>query len=932
MDDKHNRRASRTLLLGLTMAAMLSGCELGASDAERMARAETLIEEGDLGAAVIELRNVLQNDPVNVDARLMLAGAALATGDSPTAAKEYRRALELGADPGSVRQGYMQAMIASRDYKAAVDFFEGLDAGADAALLDLYGRALMGLGRADEARTALDSALVAGGGDAARLSLAELDAGLGEVEAARSQLNSVGESGRELPRYWQVIGDLAMRESRPEEAIEAYGKAIELNQPDPYGVLTFDARARLGEAQLVSGDLEAARATAQSLLARSDKHPLPNYLMARVELQSGNSAEALDYAQRVLAVAPKNLQARILAGAASLAMGNAAQAQGFLASAVTEYPQSVAARQLLAQAQLQLGESEEAIDLLSPALDAMGDNERLAALMGAAQIRAGRADEAIEMFRKRLAADPENNTLKLNLANALLSAQRPAEAAEVLGDLSGTDADKLPGDIMLLTAQLRSGDFAAASEQAGRIAALGQENPPLLGLLGSSYAAVGKMDEARRYFKEFLALQPDSVPALRGLGRIEIADDNVEGAKQYFASALTVSPDDPSVLLDLAAIAEREGDQEEMQRLAIRAADAPDSGIRPKLLVAQMKVREGDMAGGSEYAERALQESPGNPDALNILGLVALSENNPAIAQSRFEEAVKSRADSGTLYFNLARAQHMSGATKQAKENLNRSVQLAPEALLPSAAYAELALREGDTAGAASAIANLQEFHPEQPATRQLQAELDLAEGNVQEAAAAFQAVLEETGSRRALLGLYGAKKRLEGDSGGIAVLNKWLADNPDDAGVRLLLAQDRAASGQVSDAMSEYEAIVDANPDNAVALNNLAWMYAEQGDPRAVEYAERAVALLPESGNVADTLGWALYKSGEHERAAEVLRDAVEKTPDDPTIRYHLALALHAQGDDAEATKLLRKVLSDPAGATVHADAQRLIEKLGGQ
>ncbi len=931
MGNKNSRPVPMQLLFAVLIAALLGGCELGASDAERMAKAETLIEQGDLSAAVIELRNVLQNDPVNVDARLMLANAALAAGDTPTAAKEYRRALELGADPAGISGGYMEAMIASRDYGAAVDFFEGLDNGADPVLLDIYGRALMGLGRADDAQAALDAALAAGAGDAARLSLAELAAGRGDVEAARSQLAAVDESGRSVARYWQISGDLAMREAKADEAIEAYGKAIELNQPDPYGVLTFDARARLGEAQLVTGDLDAARATAQSLLARSERHPMPNYLMARVELQSGNPAAALDYARKVLNVAPKNLQARILAGAASLAIGNPAQAQGFLASAVADYPQSLAARQLLAQAQLQMGESEQAIDLLSPALDAMDDNQRLAALMGAAQIRAGRPEEAIEMFRQRLTADPDNNSIKLNLANALLAAQRPAEAAEVLGELSGTDAEKLPGDFMLLTAQLRSGDDAAAKTQAERIAALAADNPPLLGLLGSSYAVAGKLDEARDYFERFLAAEPDSVPALRGLGRLDMAEGNTDGAKKYFEAVLATDPDDPDVLLELAAIAERQGDSEEMERLLTRAADAPDSGNRPKLLMAQIKIREGDMTSGAEYAERVLQAAPGDPDALNLLGLVALSQKNTGIAQARFEEAIKSRPDSGTLYFNLARAQIMNEARDQAKESLNRSVQLAPEALLPSAAYAELALREGDQAGAARAIANLKEFHPDQPATRQLQAELDLAKGDVEDAAAGFRDVLDQTGSRRALLGLYGATKRLEGDGAAVTVLNQWLTDHPDDEAVRLLLAQERASSGQASDAMSEYEAIVESNPDNGIALNNLAWIYAEQGDPRAVEYAERAVALLPDSGNVADTLGWALYKTGEHERAVEVLRGAAEKTPEDPTIRYHLALALHAQGENTEATKLLRGVLSDPAGATVHGDAQRLIEKLGG-
>ena len=936
MNKQTSQRRSGRPLAGLLAAVfiglLLAGCELGASDAERMSRAETLSEQGDLAAAIIELRNVLQNDPVNVEARLMLARLALAAGDSPTAAKEYRRALDLGADPAIVGAGYMKAMVANRENAQAVAFFEELEGDADPAMLDLYGQALLGTGEVDKARAAFQSALAAEDSDAARLSLAALAVVEGDEDAARAQLDAVSESGRGLARYWQVTGDLAMRESDAEAAIQAYNKAIELNQPDPYGVLTFDARARLGEAQLVSGDLEAARATAQTLLAKSDQHPLPNYLMARLELQSDNPAEALIYAQKVLTVAPNNLQARLLAGAAALAMGNSAQAQGFLAPAVAQYPQSVAARQLLAQAQIQLGESEQAIDLLSPALDAMNDNERLAALMGLAQIRAGRADEAIEMFRKRLEADPANNGLRLNLANALLAAKRPAEAAEVLGDLTGTEAEQLSGDFMLLSAQLRSGDQPAALAQAERIAQLAEANPPLLGLIGSSFAAAGQLDVARDYFKRFLVLQPQSVQALRGLGRLDAAQGNNASARKYFEAALDNSPNDPDVLIELSAIAEREGDREEMERLMTLAADAPDSGNRPKLLLAQIKVRNGDMAEGARYAEQVLDAAPGDPDALNILGLVALSENNSAIAQSRFEEALKSRAESGTLYFNLARANYMSGNVEMAQTNLRRAMQLAPEALLPSTAYAEMSLRSRDLNAAAAAIANLKEFHPEQPATVQLQAELDMAEGKVREAEAGFRDVLERTESRRALLGLYGATKRLEGDGAAIALLEQWLSTHPDDEGVRLLLAQERAASGQSTDAKAEYEAMIEANPDNGIALNNLAWMYAEEGDPRAVEYAERAVALLPESGNVADTLGWALYKSGENSRAIEVLRGAVEMTPADPTIRYHLALALAAAGENAEALKLLREVLNDPAGAGVHADAQRMVEKLGGK
>ena len=123
MNNLARHRRFRRTIAGLLVASVIVGCDLGATDAERISRAETLSQQGDLGAAIIELRNVLQNDPVNVEARLMLANMAQAAGDSPTAAKEYRRALDLGADPTSVGAGYMAAMVASRENAAGDRFF-----------------------------------------------------------------------------------------------------------------------------------------------------------------------------------------------------------------------------------------------------------------------------------------------------------------------------------------------------------------------------------------------------------------------------------------------------------------------------------------------------------------------------------------------------------------------------------------------------------------------------------------------------------------------------------------------------------------------------------------------------------------------------------------------------------------------------------------
>ena len=76
--------------------------------------------------------------------------------------------------------------------------------------------------------------------------------------------------------------------------------------------------------------------------------------------------------------------------------------------------------------------------------------------------------------------------------------------------------------------------------------------------------------------------------------------------------------------------------------------------------------------------------------------------------------------------------------------------------------------------------------------------------------------------------------------------------------------------------------------------------------------HARRAAELAPESGDVADTLGYALLQSGKASEAVAVLRAAVQKPPQRGLTHVRLAQALLRDGKSDEARAVLRKVMSD--------------------
>ncbi|RVT95465.1 tetratricopeptide repeat protein [Rhodovarius crocodyli] len=113
-----------------------------------------------------------------------------------------------------------------------------------------------------------------------------------------------------------------------------------------------------------------------------------------------------------------------------------------------------------------------------------------------------------------------------------------------------------------------------------------------------------------------------------------------------------------------------------------------------------------------------------------------------------------------------------------------------------------------------------------------------------------------------------------------------------------------RERSGNWPGAEADFLRALELSPEQPYVLNYLGYSWADQGInlDRALPMLRRAVELRPQDGNIADSLGWVLFRLGDKDGAIEWLERAVELEPRNGTINYHLGDAYWVAGRRSEA------------------------------
>jgi len=132
--------------------------------------------------------------------------------------------------------------------------------------------------------------------------------------------------------------------------------------------------------------------------------------------------------------------------------------------------------------------------------------------------------------------------------------------------------------------------------------------------------------------------------------------------------------------------------------------------------------------------------------------------------------------------------------------------------------------------------------------------------------------------------------------------------------------------------------AIIKTSPENslaialkAYALNKLAnihreWKYSQ----RALEYADRALALNPHDDLALTSKGWALIDLGRASEALPALQEAIRANPNNEYSWYNLAWAQYLTGDAVASTESIARALRISPGNPIIKRGKEMMEKGG--
>jgi tetratricopeptide (TPR) repeat protein len=482
-------------------------------------------------------------------------------------------------------------------------------------------------------------------------------------------------------------------------------------------------------------------------------------------------------------------------------------------------------------------------------------------LFAQAFLAADRPERALAAFERAERRKPSPALKALHRAQLFAQQKKPAEALEQLDAYFAADESFSDlGPLELLEEVLD--DLGRAKDLIPRLERLLADEPgytALKAFLARKYVAAKNYAAAQPLYEQLQKKTP-TIDVYRGLIEVYVQTGQAERLVRLLGTALEKTNSLDSFLAELSKASERGPLLEQMAEVVrtLPGAEKPATIYHCRLAMAIVLVEAKRYPQADEFFELAIAAKPRSKDSWTMWGLSLLRADQYAAAATVLQRAIDAHvlaADDPGYHTYLAVALAMNGQTEAALKAAREAAEIGEH-----------------TASLESRIAWVY-YHARQ---------LTEAHRCYKELVDRFADEYKSDDTRRVV------------------------------REARLTLSNICVMLNQMPEAEEWLEQVLDEYPEDISALNDLGYLWADQGKhlERALQMIRQAVAAEPENAAYRDSLGWALYRLGRFAEAATELERATGEGDTDGVMFEHLGDAYQAAGRAADAQKAWKRAL----------------------
>lgn len=779
-----------------------------------------------------------------------------------------------------------------------------------ATLLALRGLAHLSLGHDAEAEQSLDEALALDSRSVdAHLGFARLALRDRNLERAETHLRSARMRAQDDVDVLLVAGELERIRGRDEQALQAFEQVLQQRPENTLALLGVaavlleqgklrEAERRLdvvlrnwpnhpvgnylrGELAYRSGHPDAARSALRVALVVMPGHLPSHMLLGGLEFAEGRPEAAANHLARFVAARPEQLEARKLLVASYLQLSQPRKALEALKPALADGADDAQLHTLAGATLMRMGDTEGAARHYARAveLDPAAANARMELFVSL--LVSQDPDAADRQLQQSIDLGTDPVQVAVMRTQLLLTRKAYDEALEQAQALQAQAPDNPAGYNLAGVAYLGKSEPEQAKQQFRKALQVAPDFSLANMNLASMALQASDPEQARKHYRAVLEHHPGHVGALQGLAEIARREGQTEAMLGFLEQARKASPsaleprmrlyeyrlrhNDLGAALDLAQemanshptnpeVLRALGIAQQGERLVKRAVETfarlvelqPESA-EARALYADALASYGQVPEARKQLQEALRLDPDFLRARIGLGALEARDGDPARAQQIATEVQQRHPDhsagfelEGDLHAAAGRAQEAARAFAEAYQR-NRSDRVARK-------YFNALRGSGRPEQSYEPLRDWLSQHPDDVETRILLAKAYQVDGRLDQAAQAYQEVLQAAPGRA-------------------DVMNNlaWIY-------------LDRDAQQALHWAEKAYA----QSPENPAVIDTYGWTVFRHGDPATgLGLLQEALLKAPQSSEIRFHVAQALEQVGDREQAHRHVKQILFTDPD---------------------------------------------------